>query len=208
MNTYRLLAHTAVRPEPGIPFGTGAEAPGVAPAEDVVVRPVQSPQLLEKLSADRRAVYSALGVDLHDGALDAQRRFGTTVGLFIDQRLVGAFSAWRLSEALLSLGYLLGAVGIQRYDPHKVVELASMFVLPEFSGKGYVRKLFEAGRILIAGMQPDLIVAFAVRSVADRYIHRYGFRPVGNFTPHPLAPTVEVIPLVTTYPEFARVHFA
>jgi hypothetical protein len=83
-----------------------------------------------------------------------------------------------------------------------------MFVVPEHAGKGHVRRLFEAGRILVAGMRPDLLVAFAVRSVADRYIHRYGFRAVGDFTPHPLAPTVDVIPLVATYADFARAHFA
>ena len=83
-----------------------------------------------------------------------------------------------------------------------------MFVVPEHAGKGHVRRLFEAGRILVAGMHPDLLVAFAVRSVADRYIHRYGFRAVGDFTPHPLAPTVDVIPLVATYADFADAHFA
>jgi hypothetical protein len=169
---------------------------------------VRSSELLDRLSEERRAVYAAMGVELRDGALDAQRRFGTTIGLFVDGRLVGAFSAWRMSEALLSLGHLVASAGIQRYRPDKVVELASMFVVPEYSGKGYVRRLFEAGRILIAGMQPDLLVAFAVRSVADRYIHRYGFRAVGEFTPHPLAPTVEVIPLVATHAEFARTHYA
>ena len=196
-----------IRSLPG-PGSQAHAASARAPDDDVIIQPVRSRDLLEQLSEDRRAVYAALGVELRDGALDAQRRFGTTIGLFVDGRLVGAFSAWRMSEALLSLGHLLAGAGIQRYAPDKVVELASMFVVPEHAGKGHVRRLFEAGRILVAGMHPDLLVAFAVRSVADRYIHRYGFRAVGDFTPHPLAPTVEVIPLVATYAEFADAHFA
>jgi hypothetical protein len=198
-NTIRSLSGLAFEPRT-------AAAP--APVEEVTIQPVRSPELLDRLSEDRRAVYTSLGVELRDGALDAQRRFGTTIGLFVDGRLVGAFSAWRMSEALLSLGHLVAGVGLQHYPPDKVVELASMFVVPDHAGKGYVRRLFEAGRILVAGMRPDLLVAFAVRSVAERYIHRYGFRAVGDFSPHPLAPSVEVIPLVATYAEFAQAHFA
>jgi hypothetical protein len=197
-----------IRSVPGPGFEARRAAVARAPLEEVNIQPVQSRELLDQLSEERRSVYASLGVELRDGALDAQRRFGTTIGLFVEGRLVGAFSAWRMSEALLSLGHLLAAVGIQKYPPDKVVELASMFVVPEYAGKGHVRRLFEAGRILVAGMRPDLLVAFAVRSVADRYIHRYGFRPVGDFTPHPLAPTVDVIPLVATYADFASAHFA
>ncbi len=178
---------------------------------EVEVRPVWSLRLLEQLRRDRRATYARLGVELHDAALDAQRRFGTTIGLFVRGRLIGCFSAWRLSEALCSLGYLLAGVGVERHDPDKVVELASMFLLPEFAKHGYARHLFEAGRTLIAGMRPELIVAFAVEDVADRYIRRYGFRPVYKgplFFPHPLAPGVKVTPLTITFERFARVHFA
>ncbi len=173
------------------------------------VRVVRSPHLLEQLSRARRETYAAHGVVLHDGALDAQRRYGTTLGVFLGNDLVGAFSAWRLSEALLSLGYMLTGTGVERHPPDKVVELASMFILPAYAGRGYARLLLEAGRILVAGMAPQLIVAFAVRGVvADLYTQRLGFRPVGPFVPHPLAPSVEVVPLVITFEEFAPIHFA
>ena len=41
-----------------------------------------------------------------------------------------------------------------------------------------------------------------------RYTTEFGFRSVGPFTHHPLAPSVEVMPLVATYEEFAAAHFA
>jgi len=180
-----------------------------SPVSHVDVRVVCSRALLEQLREDRRQTYAKKAVELHDDALDAQRRFGTTLGLFVDDLLVGAFSAWRLSEALCSLGYLLAGVGVERHSPDKVVELGSMFVLPEYSGHGYVRALLEAGRILVAGMKPELLVAFAVRAVVDRYTQQYGFHPARDeFFPHPLAPSVEVKPLVATYEEFAAAHFA
>lgn len=174
----------------------------------IEVRVVQSPHLLDQLDRDRRAVYAAMGIQTNDGPLEAIRRFGTTLGLFVDGRLVGGFSAWRLSEGLLSLGYLLRGVEIEKYPPDRIVELGSMFVLPEYSGKGYVRALLEAGRVLVAGMRPQLIVAFAVPWVKDRYVEQCGFRPVGPFVPHPLTPQVQVMPLVCTWEDAARNNFA
>lgn len=190
--------------------GRAEPAPRVARAEQppAVVRVVSSPRLIAEFNRARRDTYTALGVTLNDGALDAQRPFGTTLGVFLDGTLIGAFSAWRLSEALCSVGYLLAGLGIERRDPGKVVELASMFMRPEHAKQGYARLLLEAGRVLVAGMKPELLVAFAVRGVADRYINEFGFRPVGAFVRHPLAPSVEIIPLVATYEEFAARHFA
>jgi GNAT superfamily N-acetyltransferase len=195
----------------GMPFlkvlhGAGVER--AAEEASVEVKVVRSSDLLEELMRARRSTYAGRGLEMNDQPVDAQRRFATTLGLFVDGRLVGAFSAHRLSEALCTLGYLLAGVGIERYRPDKVVEVGSMFVLPEYSGHGYVRSLLEAGRVLVAGMKPDLLVGFAVRAVIDRYLRHYGFRSVGPFVPHPLAPQVEVMPIVATFEEFARAHFA
>ena len=172
------------------------------------VRVVRTPQLLEELSRARRDTYAGRGIQVHDAPLDMQRQFGTTLGLFVDGDLVGGFSAWRLSEALCSLGYLLRDVALEQYPPDKVVEVGSMFVLPEHAGYGHVRALLEAGRVLIAGMKPDILVGFAVAAVVDRYIEQYGFKSVGPFVRHPLTPAVEVMPIVATYEDFARAHFA
>lgn len=175
---------------------------------DVEVRVVWSAELLEQLNRDRRDTYARLGVKVNDGPLEAQRKFGTTLGLFVEGRLVGGFSVWRLSEALCSLGYLLRGVALEDYPSDKVVELASMHVLPEYSGHGYARALLEAGRVLIAGMKPQLLVAFAVPWVVDRYVQQYGFRSVGPFVRHPLTPNIEVMPLVATWDDVVRVNFA
>lgn len=198
----------SLAPAPAAAVPVRATAAATAEEKRVAVRIVRTPALLEQLQRQRRAVYAANGVTLHDEALDAQRRYGTTVGLFLDEELVGGFSVWRLSEALCSLGYLLAGVGVERHDPGRVVELASMFILPRHGGRGYARALLEHGRTLLAAMQPELLVAFAVRAVADRYIHQLGFQPVGGFVRHPLAPAVEVVPLVLDGAQFARLHCA
>lgn len=200
---------TEVAGHNGSVFPVGIEAhgtqkllpvPELAPVARVAVKVIRSPELFDQLSRDRRATYASFGLELHDDALDAQRRLGTTLGLLVDDRLVGGFSAWRLSEALCSVGYLLRDVPVENHPPDKVVELGSMFVLPEYSGQGYVRALLEAGRVLLAGMKPELLVGFAVRAVVDRYVQQYGFRSVGPFVPHPLS-GVEIMPLVATWDE-------
>lgn len=175
---------------------------------EVTVRIIRTPALVEELQRRRRAVFAASGVTLRDDALDAQRRYGTTVGLFLGDEPIGGFSVWRLSEALCSLGYLLAGVGVERHDPSRVVELGSMFILPALGGRGYARALLEHGRTLLAAMQPELLIAFAVRAVAPRYIGQLGFQAVGPFVRHPLAPAVEVVPLVLHGAQFARLHCA
>jgi GNAT superfamily N-acetyltransferase len=125
----------------------------------------------------------------------------------VDGKLVGAFSAVRLSEAPISLGHRLTGIDIDSHPPDKVVELGSMFVLPEYAGRGLARLLLEAGRVLVAGIRPELVIVFPVPSAADRYLNQYGFHAVGDFAPHPLAPEVTVIPAVATYEDLARVNF-
>lgn len=180
---------------------------GAGSAGHAEVRPIRSARLLAQMRRDRQRVYALLGVEVHDGALDAMRRFGTTVGLFVDGRVVGGFSCWRLSEALCSLGFALHGLHIERYRPERTVELASMYMLPEYQGRGLARALMQAGRVLIAGMKPDLLVAFGVEAVVDRYVAQFGFRRVGPPIAHPFAPSVRVQPLAITLREFVRVHF-
>jgi GNAT superfamily N-acetyltransferase len=177
------------------------------PDEHIEVRIVRSPELLDELRRARRETYARRGVVLRDDALDALRALGTTIGVFVDGKLVGAFSAMRLSEAPISLGHRLTQVDIDSHPPDKVVELGSMFVLPEYAGRGLARLLLEAGRVLIAGMRPELVIVFPVPSAADRYLNQFGFHAVGPFAPHPLAPEVTVIPAVATYEDLARVNF-
>jgi GNAT superfamily N-acetyltransferase len=179
---------------------------GRGESERAELRIVRSPQLLDELSRARRETYAQRGVVLHDDALDALRKLGTTIGVFVDGKLVGAMSAVRLSEAPISLGHRLTDVDIDSHPPDKVVELGSMFVLPDYAGRGLARLLLEAGRVLVAGMRPEIVIVFPVPSAADRYLNQYGFRAVGRFAPHPLAP-VEVIPAVATYDDLARTHF-
>lgn len=197
-----------MRDDTDLLVGVGADSDRSDGAR-VEIRVVRSASLIEELCQQRRATFARHGVELRDGALDAMRRFATNIVLFVNGRPVGAFAAWRLSEAPCSLGYALAGCGIERHPPDRVVELGSMFMLPEFAGRGLARALMEAGRVLVAGMKPELVVGFAVRgAVADRYINQFGFRPVGPFIEHPLAPGVEVVPLLITWEEFARVHFA
>ena len=96
-----------------------APRPAIAQATRAVARIVRSLPLLDQLSLARRETYARMGVVLHDEALDAQRRYGTTLGLFVQDKLVGAFSAWRLSEALCSLGFLLTGVGDRGPRPER-----------------------------------------------------------------------------------------
>ncbi len=198
---------------PGAPLvaGSSEQSParvGTAAASRIEVRPIASRRQLEQMRRDRRQTYARLGVDLHDDALDLMRRFGTTLGLFVDGSLVGGFSCWRLSEALCSLGYAVQRLHLENFPPDRVVELGSMYVRPDLRGQGFARALMEAGRVLIAGMKPELLVAFAVEAVVDRYVNEFGFRRVGPPLKHPLAPAVTVHPLALSYPEFVKKHFA
>jgi len=178
------------------------------PSQRVEVRPVVSGALFEQMCRDRRKTYAALGVELHDDVLDAVRRFGTTLGVFVDGRLVGGFSCWRLSEGLCSLGFTLQRLHLERYQPDRTVELGSMYVLPEYQGRGAARALKEAGRVLLVGMKPELLVAFAVDHVVDLYVMEFGFRRVGPPVEHPLARGVKVTPLAATFKQFAKRHYA
>lgn len=173
----------------------------------IELRVLASPEVLTELGRLRRQTYEARGIVPRDGALEAQRRFGTTLGLYARGVLVGGVSAWRLSEALCSLGYLLVEVGIERHAPERVVEVGGLFVVPEFQGRGGAVQLLSAARILLAGMQPELALAFATRSAAALYEQRCGFRRVGPFVRHPLTPSVEVAPLIATASDLARANF-
>ncbi len=182
-----------------------ASRPGAEAAE---VRVLDSVEAVASLVRARRRALEAGGIGAGEAALDAQRAFATNLGLFIDGQLIGGISAWRLSEALCSLGYLLGGVGVERHAPERVVELGGLFLVPEHRGRGHGGRLLAAARILLAGMQPRLAIAFGTRETVHLYVSRCGFHPVGPFVRHPLNPAVEVAPLVATADDLRAANFA
>lgn len=186
-------------------YALGAHAERAPEAAEV--RILASQAALAELGQLRRRTYEERGIVPGDDALEAQRRCGVTLGLYVRGALVGGLSAWRLSEALCSLGYMLAGVGVETYAPERVVEFGGLFVVPEHQRRGHAVQLLAAARILVAGMRPDLAVAFATRGAADLYVERCGFRVVGPFVPHPLTPSVEVVPLVATADELAGANF-
>jgi len=173
-----------------------------------LVRVVTSHRLLAQMRRDRVRTYAALGVKLNDRVLDTMRRCGTNLGVFVDRDLVGGFAAWRMSEGMIGLGYAVKAFRLDALPPDRVIEIGAMYILPQHQHHGFAGLLKEAGRILIGGMRPQVIVAFAVDAVRDLYVDSFGFRVAGPSLMHPLAPTVRVHPLAVTYRQFARRNFA
>lgn len=187
---------------------TGSFTTRSAVPSNAQVRVVSSAKLLAQMRRDRVRTYAALGVRLNDRVLDTMRRCGTSLGVFVDGQLVGGFAAWRMSEAMIGLGYAIKTERLETIAPDRVVEIASMYLLPKYQHLGLAHLLKEAGRILVGGMRPAVIVAFAVDSVRELYVGSFGFKPAGPPLMHPLAPQVRVHPLVIRYKDFARLHFA
>lgn len=168
------------------------------PAEGIFVRPLRGPAELERFAEARRRAFGRHPRSGDDAPLDAVRRFATHLGAFDGERLVGGIAAWRLSESFCSVGYLLAGAGIERIAPSRVVEVGSLFVDREYRTRGVSQRLFEAVRVLLAGMAAERVVAFAVESDAARYVERWGFTMVGEAAPHPFAPETRVAPLVAS----------
>ncbi len=169
------------------------------PAEGIFVRPLRGSYELERFATARRRAFGRVaGSGDDDAPLDAVRRFATHLGAFDGERLVGGIAAWRLSESFCSVGYLLAGAGIERLRPSHVVEVGSLFVDREHRAQGVSQRLFEAVRVLLAGMAAERVVAFAVESDARRYVERWGFTVVGGAAPHPFAPETRVVPLVAS----------
>jgi len=182
---------------------------GAAPQQArTEVRIVSSAKLLSQMRRDRVRTYADLGVTLNDRVLDTMRRCGTSLGVFVEGELAGGFAAWRMSEAMIGLGYAVQTVRLDAFSPDRVIEIASMYLLPQYQHFGFARLLRDAGRILIGGMRPQLVLAFAVDSVRTLYVDSFGFKVAGPPLMHPLAPQVRVHPLAITFKDFSRLHFA
>lgn len=170
-------------------------------AEGVFVRPLRGRSEVERFAEARRRAFGRGSDNDADAPLDAVRRFATHLGAFDNDRLVGGVAAWRLSESFCSVGYLLAGTGIERIAPSRVVEVGALFVDREYRACGVSQRLFEAVRVLLAGMAAERVVAFAVESDAARYVERWGFTVVGAAAPHPFAPETRVVPLMASLAE-------
>jgi GNAT superfamily N-acetyltransferase len=169
----------------------GRPGPGVC-----VVRPLRGEAELAAFARARRRAFVEFGLPGNDAPFDATRGFTTTLGAFAGDTLVAGISVWRLSDSFCSLGYLLGGVGIEKYPADRVVEVGGLFAARAYRGRGVTRQLLEATRVLLAGMAPRLVVAFAVEREAERLVGEWGFAAVGPAAPHPFSPAVRVVPLV------------
>lgn len=146
----------------------------------------------------RVEAYRAAGVVVDDAPLAALRRRATNLAAFVGDDVVAAISLWRLSEAGCSLASRLAAVQLERYASERVVEVGSLFVVPQYRGRGLARQVLAHAYVSVVAMQPELLVAFAAAESAERYARQFGFEPVGPAAPHPFSPTLRVLPLAVT----------
>lgn len=169
-----------------------------APASDYIVRPLRGDEELAAYARARRRAFVEFGLVGNDAPLDVTRRFATALGVFSGTSLVAGVSVWRLSDSFCSLGFLLAGVGIERYPASRVIEVGGLFVAGAHRSRGVARHLLAATRVLLAGIAPELVVAFVVEREAQRFVERWGFSAVGPAAAHPFSPAVRVVPLVAS----------
>lgn len=175
---------------------------------EVAVRPLESAAARAEAAQARRETWHGLGVRMNDEAVELlKQHYGHQIGVFVDGRLAGAVSWWSLARAPLSLGYLLSGVDIGRYNASRCVELAGLFLRPEYRGMRLAKRLVEAAIIALNAQQVELMVAFAVvPHVVALYREFLGFRVVSPAITYPWANEIQVQALVLEREGFVRLH--